>query len=99
MKTDLGLSWAKLLVILGQVGAIYGMVNSIMLIGIFYMTTIRPEFGIPLWPYLLAVIFVIISLVSFILKIGISGYYRFFNQQSAIDRIDQKLDWLIKNRH
>ena len=99
MKTrnDIELAWGKVLIIIVQAGAVYSLINSLMLIGIFYTTTARPEFGIPLWLYLLVVTAVIFSLVIFILKIGISGYYRFFNQQSAMDKIDQKVDRIIKH--
>lgn len=96
-RNDAGLAWGKFLNIIGQAGTIQGLINSLLLIGIFYTTTARPEFGIPLWLYLLVVVSVIFAVVIFILKVGISGYYRFFNQQSAVGEIDQKMDRIIKH--
>ncbi len=90
-KPDVGLAWAKLLAIIGQVGAIQGAVNSVMLIGIFYTTTVKPNFPIPIWLYLLIVISVLLGAIIFSLSLGISGYYRFFNQQSSVEKINKKL--------
>ena len=93
---DIGLMWAKYMAVMGQVGVIQGTINSLMLVGIFYTTTAKPSFGIPLWAYLSVIGLGIIGVLIFILTIGISGYYRFFNQQSAVNGIKSELKQMHK---
>lgn len=94
---DVGLLWGKCLNILSQIGALAGIVNLLMVIGIFYTTTFRPATGMSLWLYLLLIVIGGASLVVFIITVGIRGFYRFFNQQSAVDEIRKDIQ-LIK-RH
>ena len=96
-RIDVGLTWAKGLNIWGQLGMIAGMANTFMMIGVFYTTTLYPNFNIPLWLYILAIVFVIVFAVSFILKYGISGYYRFFSKQTTMAEVDRKLNLVIKH--
>jgi glucan phosphoethanolaminetransferase (alkaline phosphatase superfamily) len=101
---DIGLVWGKIANIWGQVGIIASVVSFIMTIGIFYTTTAYPNWGLPLWAYLLIIIIGAIFVIGFIVKWGISGYYRFFSNQSAItslhsriDELEGKLDLIMKH--
>ena len=96
-KIDIGLTWAKGINIWGQLGMIAGIANTFMLIGVFYTTTIYPNFSIPLWLYIVAIIFVATSAITFILKYGISGYYRFFSRQSEMSEINKKVSLIMKH--
>ena len=83
-KIDVGLVWAKYVNTWGQVGAVAGTANLIMMLGVFYTTTLRPAVALPLWLYILVVVIAATTGVIFVLKIGISGYYRFFSKQSEV---------------
>jgi hypothetical protein len=83
-KVDIGLVWAKYVNTWGQVGAVAGTANLIMMLGVFYTTTLRPAIEVPLWLYILVVVVAAITGVLFVLKVGISGYYRFFSKQSEV---------------
>ena len=83
-KIDVGLVWAKYVNTWGQVGAVAGTANLIMMLGVFYTTTLRPAVAIPLWLYILVVVVAATTGVLFVLKVGISGYYRFFSKQSEV---------------
>ena len=96
-KIDIGLTWAKGINIWGQLGMIAGMANTFMLVGVFYTTTIYPNFDIPLWLYIIAIIFVFTIAVAFILRYGISGYYRFFSKQSEMSEINKKVGLIMKH--
>lgn len=86
-KKDIGMLWAKLLNIYGQFGSIQGLVNTSILIIMFYTGTIRQETGMPPWLYALILLALISTGVAFIHKKGISGYYRFFSEQSGLDEV------------
>jgi cell division protein FtsW (lipid II flippase) len=91
----IGLLWARLMAIYGQLGFIQGILNSLMLIAVTYTTTLQQR-GVPLWVYL-AILVLILSLATvFILFIGIRGYYDFFNEQSNLDKLEKKLDAFIE---
>jgi len=90
-KIDIGLLWAKYVNTWGQVGSVAGTVNLLMMLGVFYTTTLRPILDIPLWLYIMIVVVAASSLVLFVLKIGISGYYRFFNKTSELGRTYAKV--------
>ena len=96
-KIDIGLTWAKGINIWGQLGMIAGMANTLMLIGVFYTTTVYPNFEIPLWLYLVFIFFVAIMAISFIIKYGISGYYRFFSHQTNLSEVDRKVELIMKH--
>ena len=66
-----------------------------MMFGVFYSTTAKGHISFPL--YLLIILGLIIISVGFVLKVGINGYYRFFQQQSAINKMNRKLDFIIKH--
>ena len=89
----IGSAWARYINIWGQVGAVASLIQFVMIAALFYTNTASRY--IPLWLYLLAGLFGLGALVAFIATIGIRGYYQFFNQQSAIDRIEKKLDALL----
>jgi len=90
-KVDVGLVWAKYVNTWGQVGAVAGTANLIMMLGVFYTTTLRPAMAIPLWLYVLVVVVAAVSMVLFVLKIGISGYYRFFSKQSEVAETNKRV--------
>jgi len=90
-KVDVGLVWAKYVNTWGQVGAVAGTANLIMMLGVFYTTTLRPAVAIPLWLYILVVVVAATTGVLFVLKIGISGYYRFFSKQSELAETNRRV--------
>jgi len=90
-KVDIGLVWAKYINTWGQVGAVAGTANLIMMLGVFYTTTLRPAVDIPLWLYILVVVIAAVTGVIFVLKIGISGYYRFFSKQSEVAETNKRV--------
>lgn len=91
-KLDVGLIWAKGINIWGQVGSVAGAVNFLMMIGVFYTTTAKPIWLIPLWVYLSVIIVGGVFVIGFIITKGISGYYRFLSEQSRIDEVERKVD-------
>jgi ABC-type uncharacterized transport system permease subunit len=95
-KFDVGLIWAKIVNIWGQLGTVAGIVNTLMMIGVFYTTTLYPNFKVPLWLYIVVIAIGAGGVVWFIIKIGISGYYRFFSKQSEITEANRKIDLIIK---
>jgi len=90
-KVDVGLVWAKYMNTWGQVGAVAGTANMIMMLGVFYTTTLRPAVAVPLWLYILIVVVAAVSMVLFVLKVGISGYYRFFSKQSEVAETNKRV--------
>ena len=90
-KLDIGLIWAKYVNIWGQIGSVAGTVNFIMMLGVFYTTTLRPTIDIPLWMYILIVVVGTILAVTFVLKVGISGYYRFFSKTSELSETNKRV--------
>lgn len=95
---DLGLLWAKYINTWGQVGAVVGTVNFIMLAGVFYATSIEPSrIAIPLWAYILVIFIGAVLGVAFVLKIGIAGYYRFFSQQSELAQVNLRVKILMNH--
>ena len=93
-KYDPGLIWAKTQATYSQLGTISGMVAQLMQVGVFYATVVKG--WIPLWVYLIVLATGLGLVLLFILKIGISGYYRFFNQQSAVDNINRKVNLIMQ---
>lgn len=89
-KMDVGITWGKIINIWGQIGVVQGVINTIMLFVVTYNTSLKNL--LPVWLYILIIVISIICIVGFVLRIGISGYYRFFNQQSAMNRIESKVD-------
>ncbi|MCK9599018.1 MAG: hypothetical protein M0R06_08265 [Sphaerochaeta sp.] len=90
-KIDVGLAWAKYVNIYGQVGAVAGTVQMMSTLAILYTTTIQPNMNIPIWLYVLAIIAGTVLAVTFVLKVGISGYYRFFNQHSDLAETNERV--------
>ena len=88
---DVGLVWAKYVNTWGQVGAVAGTANLIMMLGVFYTTTLRPAVDIPLWLYIAVVAVAAITGVLFVLKVGISGYYRFFSKTSELSETNKRV--------
>jgi hypothetical protein len=94
---DIGLIWAKIVNIWGQVGTIAGAVNFVMMVGVFYTTTVYPNFKIPIWSYILIIVLGAVIVIGFILKWGISGYYRYFSNQSELSEVHRKLNLVMKH--
>jgi len=90
-KIDVGLVWAKYVNTWGQVGAVAGTVNIFMMIGVFYTTVVKPSLSIPLWLYLTVIVVGAISLIIFVLCVGISGYYRFFSKTSELSETNRRV--------
>ena len=86
-KLDVGLIWAKIMNIWGQVGTVAGIANTIMMIGVFYTTTLYPQVKIPLWLYVLIICIGVCLVIWFIVKVGISGWFRFFSHNSEIEQV------------
>lgn len=96
-KIDIGLVWAKGFNIWVQFGFIVGVFNTAMMVGVFYSTTVTQLLSIPLWLYLLVICVVLGACVVFVTRYAISGYYRFFNQQSDLAEVNRKVDMIIKH--
>lgn len=94
-KMDVGLVWAKYVNTWGQVGAVAGTANLIMMLGVFYTTTLRPSLAVPLWLYILVIVVASITGVVFVLKIGISGYYRFFSKTSELSETNRRVKLIM----
>lgn len=95
-RIDIGLIWGKIINIWSQIGVVSGITSNIMMIGVFYTTTVYPNIKIPVWIYLLVIAIGIILLIGFILKWGISGQYRYFSKQSELTEANLKLDALLE---
>ncbi len=95
-RLDLGLIWGKYLNIWNQIGSIAGLVQLLMMIGVFYTTTLNPKFQIPFWLYLVIIIIGGLLLILFVLKIGLSGYFRYFSKHTDISEVNNKVDELAK---
>lgn len=93
---DIGLWWAKYINIWGQAGAVVGTFNFIMLLAVFYTTSIGPsKYSIPLWLYISIVVVGTVIGVVFVMKVGISGYYRFFSQKSEMSQINKRVKLIM----
>lgn len=90
-KLDIGLIWAKYVNTYGQVGAVAGTVQMVSTLAILYTTTIEPRMNIPVWLYTLVIFVGAIVAVLFVLKIGISGYYRFFSKTSELSETNKRV--------
>jgi len=96
-KFDVGLIWAKVVNIWGQLGTVAGAVNVVMMVFVFYSTTIKPNIPIPLWLYLVLIGIGAAAVIWFILRWGISGYYRFFSNQSELTAVNRKVDLIMEH--
>ena len=92
-KRDIGLIWAHMLAVWGQVSVPYSIIMAIMMAGTFYSTTIKGV--LPFWVYIAILAVMIVSVILFVVFVGISGYYRFLNQRSALDQINSRLEKIM----
>ena len=92
---DVGLVWAKYVNTWGQVGAVAGTANLLMMLGVFYTTTLRPSLAVPLWLYATVVFVAALTGVIFVLKVGISGYYRFFSKTSELSETNRRVKLIM----
>lgn len=90
-KIDIGLVWAKFVNTYGQVGAVAGTVQMLSTLAILYTTTIQPNADVPVWLYILVIVAGATLAITFVLKIGISGYYRFFSKQSEVAETNKRV--------
>jgi hypothetical protein len=90
-KVDIGLVWAKFVNTYGQVGAVAGVVQMLSTLAILYTTTIQPNIDVPIWLYILIIVSGAMLMITFVLKIGISGYYRFFSKQSEVGETNRRV--------
>jgi len=88
---DVGLVWAKFVNTYGQVGAVAGTVQMLSTFAILYTTTIQPNADVPVWLYALVITIGAILVVLFVLKVGISGYYRFFSKTSELSETNKRV--------
>ena len=94
-KLDIGLIWAKYVNTWGQVGAVAGTVQMLSTLAILYTTTIQPNMDIPIWLYVLVIASGTAVMVTFVLKIGISGYYRFFSSRSELSETNRRVKLIM----
>ncbi len=94
LVSRIGMFWAMVINTWGQLGVIAGIFNTLVLISVLYSTWLKDL--LPFWVYSLIVTICTILAIIFIIKIGIAGYYEFFNKQSALDRVEKKLDRITK---
>jgi hypothetical protein len=90
-KIDIGLIWAKFVNTYGQVGAVAGTVQMLSTLAILYTTTIQPNADVPIWAYILIILSGAALMITFVLKIGISGYYRFFSKTSELSETNKRV--------
>lgn len=90
-KMDIGLIWAKFVNTYGQVGAVAGTVQMLSTLAILYTTTIQPNADVPVWLYVLIIVSGAALMITFVLKIGISGYYRFFSKTSELSETNKRV--------
>lgn len=90
-KLDVGLIWAKYVNTWVQIGTVAGTANLLMMLGVFYTTTLRPALAVPLWLYILVIVVSAVVGVLFAIKVGISGYYRFFSQNSELSETNKRV--------
>ena len=96
-KLDIGLIWAKFVNTYGQVGAVAGVVQMLSTLAILYTTTIQPNMDIPIWLYILIIASGAALMVTFVLKIGISGYYRFFSNRSELSETNRRVKLIMNH--
>jgi len=88
-EIDVGLMWGRWLYTYSQAGSVQGGINTVMLFVVTYSTTIK---GImPAWLYVLLIALLVVSLVTFVSKIGVAGYFRFYKKQSAVGYIEDEV--------
>ena len=90
-KIDIGLIWAKFVNTYGQVGAVAGTVQMLSTLAILYTTTIQPHADVPVWLYILVILSGAALMITFVLKVGISGYYRFFSKTSELSATNKQV--------
>ena len=90
-KIDVGLVWAKYVNTWGQIASVANTINMLMMVGVFYTTTLKPNVNIPLWLYILIIALGLTLAVVFVLKIGLSGYYRFFSNRSELSEANRRI--------
>jgi hypothetical protein len=96
-KMDIGLIWAKYVNTWGQVGAVAGTVQMLSTLAILYTTTIQPNMNIPIWLYALVIASGAALMVTFVLKVGISGYYRFFSNRSELSETNRRVKLIMNH--
>ncbi len=94
-KMDIGLMWAKLVNVWGQLGTVAGVANTLMLIGVFYTTTVLPNYAVPLWLYIMVIVVAATFAITFIVRYGISGYYRFFSSRSELSETNRRIKQIM----
>ena len=92
---DVGLIWAKFVNTYGQVGAVAGTVQMLSTLAILYTTTIQPNIDVPIWLYILIIVSGAVLMITFVLKIGISGYYRFFSKTSELAQTNKRVKMIM----
>ena len=96
-KLDIGLIWAKFVNTYGQVGAVAGVVQMLSTLAILYTTTIQPNMDIPIWLYILVIASGAALMITFVLKVGISGYYRFFSNRSELSETNRRVKLIMNH--
>ena len=96
-KVDIGLVWAKYVNTWGQVGAVAGTVQMLSTLAILYTTTIQPNMDIPIWLYILVIASGATLMITFVLKVGISGYYRFFSNRSELSETNRRVKLIMNH--
>ncbi|MFC1950035.1 hypothetical protein ACFLW0_07700 [Chloroflexota bacterium] len=90
-RANIGSIWGRFIVYYNQAGMVQGFVNSVVLLVMLYSTTIKPAVDVPVWLYILIVIIGIGLLVLFIRTIGITGYFSYFKQLSALSELERMI--------
>jgi hypothetical protein len=90
MKFDLGMVWGRFLNWWNQIGVILSMITAIMTMGNFYVLVVI-HYHLPLYGYILIVAAGVAVCSLFILKLGISGNFRYMAQQMKIEENNRML--------
>lgn len=86
---DIGHMWGRWLYTYSQAGSVQGGINTLMLLVITYNTSING--AIPVWVYMLTIVLVLVTLIWFVSKIGIPGYFKFYKEQSAVGYLETEV--------
>lgn len=96
-RLDIGLIWAKYVNTWGQLSAVAGTVNILMMLAVFYTTVLKPSLAVPLWLYTSVMFVGAVIGIAFVLKVGISGYYRFFSKTSELSETNRRVKLIMNH--
>ncbi len=93
-----GMAWGAFVQLYSQLTMIQGMVNTLMLLGVFYSTNLKGIWpDIPWWAYLVGLMVISLGLSVFLIMVGIPGIYKYGRRFMRTTQVEDKLDLIIKH--